>query len=248
MLRPSHGQMPGSPTASDPVRDELRAFMEAALVDDEAHAARVAVCSALAETVARTGRVLWAGSWLLRDRGLEGVAILTEMAGELATGAVSLFREERWYAGAALVRQLVEVEYLMYLFSADRAEAARWLVATPEELRREFQPQRMRKRSGGRFRDTEYWSHCELGGHPNRKGRALLRDHTPLVGSHRAGWADLGHHLERLWGFFLQALALHESTDLLPEQAASDVSELLRMWHERDPLATRLTLPQPGSQ
>jgi len=110
----------------------------------------------------------------LAEGSRRAVSLVMRMASEIARGAVTLFRERNWYGGAALVRQLVEVEYLVFLFTSDPNEPDRWLRASPSELRRQYRPAAMRARSGGRFKDAEYWTHCEVGRHPHWKAAALL--------------------------------------------------------------------------
>ena len=76
---------------------------------------------------------------------------------------------------SALNRQLVEVEYLSWAFAEDQSEAASWLRSSREERLQFWQPRHVRSRSAGRFRSTDYASHCDLGGHPTPEGaRALI--------------------------------------------------------------------------
>jgi hypothetical protein len=58
------------------------------------------------------------------------------------------------YAAAALLRQLVEVEYLAWAFAEDDEEAAAWLRSTKEERTKFWQPRltSLGKRSAGRFK------------------------------------------------------------------------------------------------
>ena len=61
------------------------------------------------------------------------LGIIAQIGAELANAAVELFSADRWYAGAALLRQIVEVEYILFLFSTDKAEALRWLDAPSQD-------------------------------------------------------------------------------------------------------------------
>jgi len=78
------------------------------------------------------------------------------------------------YSAAALLRQLVEFEYLFFVAYQDKSELEKWIGADGDTLRKQFTPQKMRKKSNGIFRDQEYWMHCDMGGHPNPKARAFL--------------------------------------------------------------------------
>lgn len=153
------------------------------------------------------------------------VAIVAQMGAELALGASQLYEARRWYAGAALVRQLIETEYLLYLFGTDNAEPERWLSASSEEGRAVFSPTSMRKRSRGRFRSSEYSVHCEFGGHPRPKGHFLLREHfmalpgeaRPFIADPRFQWVDLAQHLVRFWDHYVAAVALHSPSNVYPD-------------------------------
>lgn len=110
------------------------------------------------------------------------------------------------YPTAALVRQLVEVEYLLSLFETDAALASQWLAGSPEQLRTMFRPAAMRTQSNGKFRASEYWSHCENGGHPHPRGAALLPCHSDALADNRWLWGDLAQHLDRLWRSLEEAI------------------------------------------
>jgi hypothetical protein len=88
------------------------------------------------------------------------VGVLLEVGGELTLAALDLFEREQNYAAAALVRQLVEVEYLMWAFAESAKDAKRWLDSTRDERRQFFSPAVLRRRSGGRFLDKDYRHHC----------------------------------------------------------------------------------------
>lgn len=126
--------------------------------------------------------------------------MVAQMAAELVLGAEAMFDAQRVYAGSSLVRQLIETDYLLFLFAQDPTEAERWLTGTPEQRRSLFQPGAMRKRAGTRFDVDEYSWHCEMGGHPRPAARALVdrhhvfsRDVAPVL------WLDLAGHAARIW-------------------------------------------------
>jgi|SRR5450631_3582532 len=52
-------------------------------------------------------------------KDLIALSILLRMAGELTTSATKLFSAGSHYAGAALLRQLVEIEYLTWNFKRE---------------------------------------------------------------------------------------------------------------------------------
>lgn len=202
--------------------------------DGPAHAARRDLCAMISNSLTEAGQILWVGGYMLRDKRMEGLALLTEMGAELASGSVELFNRQLWYAGGALVRQLVEVEYLMWKFAHDKDEPARWVQSSPEEVRRNFRPAIMRQQSNGLFRDSEYQAHCERGGHPAPSGRILLKDHSSPVGTHEWLWLDLVQHLTRLWPSFIRALLLQQNVDILPASLTGSVNSAIADWQANE--------------
>lgn len=174
------------------------------------------------------------------------VAVVAQMGAELAIGASSLYEAERWYAGAALVRQLIETEYLLYLFASDQGEPEKWLKASQEEVRRMFSPKSMRERADGRFSASEYFTHCEIGGHPRLSGHVLLREHlTPMGRESRAlfdpkvQWVDLAQHVERTWNYYVAAVALHSPSNVYPDRF-TQIEDAINTWRAIDPAPSRI--------
>lgn len=136
------------------------------------------------------------------DRAV-AVAMLLRIGSQLIAGAADLIASGRHYAGAALIRQLVEVEYLAWAFEANHDEASRWLRSSKGERMTFFTPAKLRKAANGRFRSVDYGHHCEMGGHPTPQSWQLLGDdaaasqlmlsdalgHTGRIWDHVGGWA-----------------------------------------------------------
>src|SRR5438552_3104832 len=120
-------------------RDDARRLLET--VDSDA--ARRVVNYVASELDGFAAQVWAFGS---AEGSRRAVAVVAQMGAELAIGASQLYEAERWYAGAALVRQLIETEYLLHLFARDSAEPEKWLKATQEEARLMFSPKNMRDR------------------------------------------------------------------------------------------------------
>jgi hypothetical protein len=216
--------------------------MNDSLADRAAHSARTAACTALAEALTHVGRLLWVGSHVLRERRTEGVALTVEMAAEAATGAALLFDQQLWYAGAGVVRQLIEAQYLVFLFAGDLALAEEWLMADDRSLRKWWSPASMRQRSQRRFQDAEYRVHCEMGGHPVPKGRRLLKDHSfPL--DRRSGWADLAQHATAIWRDVETCVKALGYDSELEAPICLAAHNAIAIWEERDPLSRRIVVP-----
>lgn len=197
--------------------EEARAALRRAMLDETYRAARAEYASTLLAVLVNIEDWLAVDSWLGGGKvsdtsrreefgadliAFRGVATVVCMAAELAEAAVVMAGKNRYYAVGAVIRQLIECEYLLTLFNEDLDHARRWLESTPDEVRESFTPAKMRKLTGS-FSNEEYWGHCSTGGHPAPKGARLLEKLDPR----RQSWpysaaelaTDLGLHLRRIW-------------------------------------------------
>lgn len=228
-------------------REDLLGLLRQLGEDETASRDRVALCEAVAAGLARVGAVLWVSGAIVGphrvsgesrhgfgDERVVGVATVAQIGGELARGAVDLLRSGNRYAAAALVRQLIEVEYLAHAFASEHESASAWLRADRNERRTFWAPQKLRARADGAFIDEHYWSHCERGGHPTTEGMALLPDHSRQMDAAFL-WVDLAGHLASVWG---HVMAAGELTHGRPIQTAEwklpDVDAALKAWHASD--------------
>lgn len=171
------------------------------------------------------------------DDAAVAVSILLRIGSQLISGSADLIADGRHYAGSALIRQLVEIEYLAWAFETKNEEAARWLRSTKEE-RFSFTPAKLRKSSDGRFRSEDYGHHCELGGHPVPRSWMLLNNDTATA---QLMLSDCIGHAERVWlhivgwadGYTLGEIVLSR---------ASDMAVRFAEWKRTDPLTI---LPPP---
>jgi hypothetical protein len=102
------------------------------------------------------------------------VSLLLRIAAQLVSASNDLFSDGRHYAAAALLRQLVEVEYLAWAFAARDNDAERWLRSSVDDRRTFFTPAKLRQAAGSKFRGKDYGYHCEFGGHPVPQSATLL--------------------------------------------------------------------------
>lgn len=206
---------------------------------------REETCGQLADALAATGAVLWAFG--LADQPRRSIAVAIQMAGETARGAVTLLRDNNRYAAAALVRQVVEIEYLLCLFALDKEEPTKWASADLTTVRKEFQPARMRERCGSRFRSDEYAVHCQVGGHPRFAAGYVLPEHVRLGPwsdevVFAAGWVDLGQHLVQAWRWVEEILQTYDLMEVgLAASSLDKAKVLIKDWLLNDPCASRLT-------
>ena len=124
------------------------------------------------------------------------VSLLLRIGSELVSASADLFADGRHYAASALLRQLVEIEYLAWAFETKDQEGERWLRSTKSERQSFFTPAKLRKAAAGRFRGEDYGFHCELGGHPVPTGTLLLQDDTVVA---QLMLSDLLGHTGRIW-------------------------------------------------
>jgi hypothetical protein len=162
------------------------------------------------------------------------VGALLGVGGELTLGAIHLFAFGQNYAGAALVRQLVEVEYLMWAFAENPKDAKKWLDSTPAERQKLFRRVVLRRRSGGRFLDKDYGHHCEMGGHPVPRSMTLLGKADPDRPAARRG-----HLAPRLaHGGFCSAWSAQKGLGPMVGGTLAPARNKLTVWSKRDPLYT----------
>lgn len=230
--------------------DTLKALIQRAESDQVARACRVETCQTLAATFGAVGQLLWVGGYVIgpdqaagqspfsfgSDASV-GLATVVQIAGELTAGAVSLLEQGNLYAAAALVRQLVEVEYVAWAFAEDKDQATVWVRSTSEERRMFWRPHDLRRRSGGRFRAADYARHCDRGGHPTPDAMALLPDHTRRD-SAVWWWLDLAVHGVSTWDYVEAAARDFGWADHVRAAATGRaLPETIERWRRSDPLA-----------
>jgi hypothetical protein len=239
------------------LKQEREKALEAGLANDEAQVLRERVVREIPAALDNNGQRLAMHHCLDRDAAGAGFATVTMMAAELGEGARRLFEAELWYSAAALVRQVIECGYLLTLMSENRDEAKAWMTGSHDEFVRKFMPRHMRQRAVRNFRAAEYATHCDLGGHPNPIGRAVLRRHPERRRlSTRGNWLDLAEHLADTWGSFVAGLPLYDPrmnpadslySPIRSPDGGHEIECLLAEWREHDTIARCHVDPHPGS-
>lgn len=227
---------------------ELRKLLSELADDPTGQDAREEMCTTVGAALARLGKMLWVlGSMLGPDRALKrspfqfgddravGVATVAQIGGELTISANHLLGVGHRYAASALIRQLVEVEYLATAFAADHEIAAEWLRADRDERLNFWSPARLRDRAGGRFLRSDYSNHCELGGHPTTRGMSLLPDHEDAL--HPALlWVDMAGHLFGVWRALIQWTERYLDGPVPKDWEVPDADSSVKNWLEEDKL------------
>jgi len=167
---------------------------------------------------------------------MEGLATVVAIAGSLVSACADLLRAGNQYAAWALIRQLVEVEYLAWAFAESRRDASDWLNSDRDQRLQLWQPRHLRRVSAGRFGAEDYSVHCEFGGHPTPEARNLLPG--PSQGQVEVGWHELCFHGDQIWEWASAALG---ATDIgrVAVTSAIGVKRLeraRRTWRKHDKL------------
>lgn len=182
------------------------------------------------------------------DDAVVAVSMLLRIASELVSGCDDLVNSRRHYAGASLVRQLVEVEYLAWAFEKNDEECRRWLRSTREERHSFFTPSKLRKAAGGHFRSADYSFHCELGGHPVPGSWRLLND---AEATGQLMLSDCLGHSTHIWNHFLGWAKSYDVNDkafvdmVFGNEANAKVAEMRQRNDEWKRLDTLTALPPP---
>jgi hypothetical protein len=232
----------------------LRAAVRAAALDPDIIAVRIALAHFTADRFRHVGRYLHAYGHIFGTDRRDGsspfghgddaavaVSMLLRIGGQLVSASADLIADGRHYAGAALIRQLVEVEYLAWAFETKDEESARWLRSTREERQSFFTPAKLRKAADGHFRSVDYSYHCELGGHPAPGSWILLSEDAAMP---QLMLSDCLGHAERIW----KHVVGWAKGQLMGETVLSEADEMLTRyseWKRVDPLTA---LPPPPSE
>lgn len=168
-----------------------------------------------------------------------GMSVLLRIGSQLISASAELLTEGRPYAGAALLRQIVEIEYLAWAFENRDQDAERWLRSDREFREEFFRPAKLRKASEGKFRGKDYGFHCELGGHPVPSGTVLLKDDPSTA---QLLLSDLLGHTGGIWNHFVGWAKRHEDYTAHCKNHALAMSQKFRDWTSNDPL---VELPPP---
>jgi hypothetical protein len=166
------------------------------------------------------------------------VSLLLRITSQLISASADLFNDGRHYAAAALLRQMVEIEYLAWAFRTRDGDGDRWLRSSKEERQEFFTPAKLRIAAQGTFRSRDYGYHCELGGHPVPGANILLDEESVAA---QVLFSDLLGHVGRIWDYLVGWAQENERGMPILERAA-EMSRRFQEWKSRDIL---VDLPPP---
>jgi len=206
--------------ASSDEHEKWAAIAQKAAADKAQIAARTELAKFTAATFTKVGEELHAVGHIVGGDRVSGaspyghdndevvaVSLLFRIGGQLTSASVDLFSDGRHYAAAALLRQMVEIEYLAWAFESRDKDAERWLRSDADERRNFFTPAKLRQAANGKFRGKDYGYHCELGGHPVPDSFILLRCDAVTC---QLLLSDLLGHTGRIWDHLLDWSAGNE--------------------------------------
>lgn len=204
-----------------------------------------------AQTFESVGKLLHVGGHLIGSDRVESqspfghgsdetvaISLLLRIASELVSASADLFADGRHYAAAALLRQLVEIEYLAWAFDTRDRDGERWLRSSKSERQSFFTPAKLRKASGGKFRGKDYGYHCELGGHPVPGSSVLLSDDKTTS---QLLLSDLLGHTGNIWDHVASWAKGNGYAELVYKQN-QEMAAMYLQWKKSDPL---VGLPPP---
>jgi hypothetical protein len=235
----------------DEEKEKWSALAREAAADQRQISARTELARFTAATFSRVGDELHAVGHIFGADRVSGespfghasdeivaVSLLLRIGGQLTSACADLFCDGRHYAAAALLRQMVEIEYLAWAFESRDKDAERWLRSDKDDRHGFFTPAKLRQAANGRFRGKDYGYHCELGGHPVPGAFILLRDDGVTS---QLLLSDMLGHTGRIWDHLLDwsssndwAVPIHTRKE--------EMFRRYTAWKQIDELTT---LPQP---
>lgn len=225
--------------------DFMRPFLELvdslnlALEDDKTIAIRHDLASFTAEQFLLVADEIAEDISKLNEGSVEdAVSLLLRISSALVSGANDLFLVGNAYGAAALVRQLVEVEYLAYAVDDNQDEARKWIRSDKETRAKFFSPRKLGEASKGKFRSKDYGDHCELGGHPVPGSEKLLIDSKQLA---QLLLSDMLGHTGRIWDHLVN-WARSESVGIVLARNDQMVERYVA-WKKKDPIANLPPFP-----
>ena len=170
----------------------------------------------------------------------ETVSIVLRISAQLISASADLFSDGRNYAAAALLRQMVEVEYLAWAVDQREQDAKLWIQSNPRKRQSMFSAARLRKAADGKFRGRDYKFHCEFGGHPTPDGAtSLLNDEQN--GIKQILLVDLLGHAGRIWDHLVRWAKRNPNGAPILQRNKQMVARF-SAWKSQDPLSA---LPPP---
>lgn len=168
----------------------------------------------------------------------EGLSRIAVTAAALGYGAIQLIDANNHYPAYALLRQVVETEFVLWKFSHDPSAIPDWLNSDRDERERTWKPSKIYRSADNDYRQKDYSGHCEMGGHPTPLGTRLASGERSAV-AEASVLGDLIGHLRDSWDHVVDAAdALdsewNQSKPCIPVDARQRVADALATWSRID--------------
>lgn len=180
-----------------------------------------------------------------QDGTVSALGLLARVAAELAGVSGRLLSASHHYAGAALLRQVVEVEYLTWAFAHGERDAVCWLNSTREERMDFFTPKKLRDLSDGRFERDDYTYHCEQGGHPVPGASHLIGESSDVPA--QILLVDLLLHSWRITDNLILCIQRLDAAHNDAQVVLHSSQRALAPWGEQDPYYAYLCSVSPDT-
>lgn len=168
----------------------------------------------------------------------EGLSRIAVTAAALGYGVVQLIEANNHYPAYALLRQLVETEFVLWKFGHDPSTIPGWLNSDRDERERTWKPSKIYRSVDNDYRQKDYSGHCELGGHPTPLGTLLASGERSAV-AEASVLGDLIGHLRDSWDHTVStADALdskwNQSEPCIDADVRQRVADALAKWSRTD--------------
>lgn len=150
-----------------------------------------------------------------------GASRVTKAATSLAAGVIALTRIGNHYPAWALLRQVVECEYLLWKFNTVPESIVAWMRSEREERETTWKPARLYSDDTNDYRRKDYSLHCEQGGHPTpvgtlNAGHVLDADMNTVFAA--SGYTHLLIHLRCVYEY---AVGCADALDIVHGRSAT---------------------------
>ncbi|WP_280294397.1 hypothetical protein [Nocardia abscessus] len=168
----------------------------------------------------------------------EGVSRVTMTAAALGAGAIHLIDVDNHYPAYALLRQVVETEFVLWKFQHDPSSVAAWLNSDREKREQGWKPSRIYRDVDNDYRQKDYSGHCELGGHPTPTGTLLVMQQPSAV-AEASLFGDLINHLKEAHAHVVTVADVLDkrsssATQSIDNPSRAELENVLAHWGQTD--------------
>ncbi|MEU7144725.1 hypothetical protein ABZ942_35135 [Nocardia sp. NPDC046473] len=212
-------------------KESVEAKMEEYASDPVMRASRIEAASALVVAINESAVALHDRAIDLNARektdardSYEGVCRVAVTAAALGAGVIQLIEANNHYPAYALVRQIVETEFVLWKFQREPILAASWLNSDRDAREQSWKPSRIYRDGDNEYRQKDYAGHCEMGGHPTPTGTLVAAGERSSI-AEASVLGDLILHLRESW---IHILVAADALDLNVSESAPSVGGELR--------------------